>query len=146
MPKMVIRATSETAGVRTDTQTGKHVITTDEPPNLGGTDAGPNPLELMLGALAGCENVIAHMAAKEMAFEFDGIAFAIEAEFDPQGLMGNPDVRTYFERVTIDADVKTEEPDERIQELKEKVDSRCPIFGVLNAADVEMMSNWKRVE
>lgn len=33
---------------------GRHVITTDEPSSLGGTDAGPAPHELLPATLAAC--------------------------------------------------------------------------------------------
>src|SRR5699024_7589648 len=55
----------------------------------------------MLIALAGCENVVAHAVAKEMAFDLQGLTFDISGEFDPRGFMGDPNVRTYFETVTI---------------------------------------------
>ncbi|MFO8001534.1 MAG: OsmC family peroxiredoxin, partial [Marinilabilia sp.] len=40
-------------------------IVVDEPRNLGGTDQGPNPVEYILAAYAGCLNVMGHIVAKE---------------------------------------------------------------------------------
>ena len=53
---------------RIDVSVGNHVFSIDEPTRLGGTDAGPNPVKYMLGALAGCLNVVGHMIAREMGF------------------------------------------------------------------------------
>ena len=47
----------------------------DEPKNLGGKDTGANPVEFLLGALSGCLNVVGHIVAKEMKFDFKGISF-----------------------------------------------------------------------
>jgi len=37
-------------------------IVIDEPPSLGGHDAGANPVEYLLASYAGCVNVMAHLA------------------------------------------------------------------------------------
>jgi hypothetical protein len=36
-------------GLRSETKTRQFSLTVDEPPNLGGTDTGPNPVELVSG-------------------------------------------------------------------------------------------------
>lgn len=38
-------------GLRHVVQVGPHRFTVDEPPEVGGTDAGPSPVELVLAAL-----------------------------------------------------------------------------------------------
>ena len=37
----------------------------DEPEKLGGTNAGPNPIDIALASLAGCMNVTGHLVAKK---------------------------------------------------------------------------------
>ena len=37
-------------GLRSETKIRQFSLTVDEPPTLGGTDAGPNPVELVLAA------------------------------------------------------------------------------------------------
>jgi len=41
-------------GVRFEVQSGTHAITTDQPLEDGGTDAGMSPIELFVGSLASC--------------------------------------------------------------------------------------------
>lgn len=38
-------------GLRHEVWVGPHRLTVDEPPGAGGADAGPTPVELLLGAL-----------------------------------------------------------------------------------------------
>jgi putative redox protein len=43
-----------TSGMAVKLSNGRHDWTADEPVVAGGTDAGPNPYELLLGSLAAC--------------------------------------------------------------------------------------------
>src|SRR5260370_22963571 len=44
-------------GLRSETKIRQFSVTVAEPETLGGTDAGPNPLALVLGALASCQQI-----------------------------------------------------------------------------------------
>ncbi|GGK08439.1 hypothetical protein GCM10007043_23160 [Calditerricola satsumensis] len=84
------------------------------------------------------------MVAKEIGFDLQGIEFDIEGELDLRGLKGEPNVRPYFQKVIVNAKVKTSEPEERIRQLQEITDSRCPVFTMMKAAGVEMVVNWTK--
>jgi len=45
-------------------------VVIDEPVEMGGTNAGPNPIEYLLATLAGCLNVMGHTIAKRNEYEF----------------------------------------------------------------------------
>ena len=55
-----IDATGDSA-TKTTVSARDFTFVVDEPPALGGDDAGPNPVEYLLGALAGCLNVVGHL-------------------------------------------------------------------------------------
>ena len=55
----------------------------DEPANLGGSDKGANPVEYLLGALAGCLNVVANLVANEMNIELRGMTIEAEGDLNP---------------------------------------------------------------
>ncbi|PYZ95200.1 osmotically inducible protein C [Salipaludibacillus keqinensis] len=142
--KMTFQVTGKTENMRADLHSNQHQITIDEPAEMGGTDKGQDPMSNLLASLAGCENVIANMVAKEMDFDLQSIEFDVHGELDPRGLMGDKNVRPYFEKVQVNAKVSTEESQERIDELKEKTDARCPVFTTLKAAGVDLDANWTK--
>jgi putative redox protein len=142
MAKVTEQITAVSQGMQTKVKSANHHFIVDEPQAMGGKDEGANPLGTLLGALAGCENIIANMVAKDINFDLQGIEFDIRGELDTRGLMGDPNVRPYFEKVIVNAKVKTNESEERIKELQEKTDLRCPVFTTLKAAGVEMVPNW----
>jgi putative redox protein len=140
--KTKVQISSQSQGMQTVINAGKHTITIDEPANMGGKDTGADPLTTLLSSLAGCENVIANFVAKEMNFDLQGIEFEIKGILDPRGLMGEEGVKPYFEKVTINAKVKTTESQKRINELQQKTDKRCPVFTTFEAAGIELIPNW----
>lgn len=142
--KMTFQATGSSSKMKSELKMGNHEITIDEPPSMGGTDKGPDPLSTLLTALAGCENVIANLVAKDIDFDLQGIEFDVKGDLDPRGLMGQADIQPYFNQIYVHAKVQTDETDERIQELKEKTDARCPVFTTFQAAGVAIDAKWEK--
>ncbi|ASI35383.1 MULTISPECIES: OsmC family protein [unclassified Exiguobacterium] len=141
---MVEKITAVSKGMYTEGVSHGHKVIIDEPAKMGGTDEGANPLATLLVALTGCENAIANFVAKEINFDLQGIEFEVEGTLDPRGMMGDASVRPYFERITVNAKVLTSESEERVQELQHIVDSRCPVYTTMVAANVEMVPNWTK--
>lgn len=146
MTKSIEIITANSKGMKTVANSKGHMVTIDEPELLGGTDEGANPLGVYLASLAGCENAVANMVAEEIDFDLQGIQFEISGRIDTRGMMGDKEVRTYFQEIKLTARVQTSESDERIKELQEIVDSRCPVFTTMKAADVDMISHWIKDE
>ncbi len=140
MMKMQVSGKSE--GMKTLVKAGKHEIIVDEAEQMGGDNAGANPLQYLLTALVGCTNAVAHMSAKEMEFDLQELSIKANGEFDPRGFMGDSSIRCHFETATLKVEVKTSESEERVQELKEMVAARCPVYSTFVAADIEMKDTW----
>ncbi|GGC54706.1 OsmC family protein [Haloferax sulfurifontis] len=107
----------------------------DEPESLGGANAGPNPVEYVLGALAGCLNVTAHVVAREMDLDVRDLEIAIEGGLDPAKFMGKrDDARAGYEeiRVAVTADVDADA--ETIGAWLSAVEARCPVSDNLSTA------------
>ncbi|MBM7540987.1 OsmC family protein [Amphibacillus cookii] len=143
MQKMKFNVKAENQGLAITAKAGKHQIVLDEGAQMGGKDTGPNPMQNVLASLASCENVTAHVVAKEIGFDLQALSFNITGVFDPRGFMGDHSVRPYFEEVTVEVKVTTTEPPERIAALQAEVESRCPVYTLLKAADVKLKDKWE---
>lgn len=66
-------------------------IITDVPKLMGGKNEGPQPVELLLASLAGCELVTAQFIARNMRprVTIDRIDFDMHASRDQRGAMGS---------------------------------------------------------
>jgi putative redox protein len=60
---------------------GRHLLVTDEPERLGGTDHGPAPHELLPATLAACAATTVAMYARERGWDIGELA--VEADYDP---------------------------------------------------------------
>lgn len=56
-------------GMQTKVKIKNRRFVTDEPPALEGQNEEINPLATLLGALAGCGNVISTLVAKDISFD-----------------------------------------------------------------------------
>jgi uncharacterized OsmC-like protein len=117
---------------------------TDEPLAHGGTSEGPSPLQSVLGALCGCESVTFNRTAKDMDFSYDGIEFEAEYTIDIRGRLGMRGVRQHYQTVRVEAIVATDESEERLAEVVEETEARCPVFNLLNDAGVNLKVRWVR--
>lgn len=130
-------------GLMTVIDTGEYgLLVTDEPEQHGGTGEGPSPLQTVVGALCGCESVTFSRTAAELGFGYDGISFDAEFTIDIRGRLGNRDVRPHFQTVRVRAVVDTEETDERLREVVEETEARCPVFNLLRDAGVTLDMHW----
>lgn len=139
---MNVKVNGTGSGMRLDANAGKHVIAVDEPVTMGGKDSAADPLSTFLAALLACENVMAQIIAKEMEFDLQGISFDVDGSIDIAGLMGNLEIDPKFQEVTVKAFVTTSESQERINEMREKVDLRCPVFRTIKDAGVPIKNEW----
>lgn len=115
---------------------GKEVII-DEPPSLGGTDKGPNPVEYVLAALGGCINVLVTTFAESFDVEIKDVQVHIEGDLDPDGFLGkNPNVRPGYEEIRYRVELDSPSPQEKINALLEHVDKICPVKDTLEGTRV----------
>jgi putative redox protein len=63
-----------TSGYAHAIRIGSHTVTVDEPVEDGGTDAGPTPYQLMLGAMASCTAITLELYAERKGWVLGNVA------------------------------------------------------------------------
>lgn len=122
-----VKAHSESPS-KTMVKARKFKIIVDEPQDLGGTDGGPNPVEYVLAAYAGCLNVVSHMIAKEMGFQLRGIEIELYGDLDPARLFGTSfDNRAGYKQIIVKIKPDCDADEETLAKWIESVDNRCPV-------------------
>jgi uncharacterized OsmC-like protein len=108
-----------------------HAIVMDEPSALGGSNLGPNPVETLLAALAGCALVVVSEFASSVGVEVTEASAEVEGTLDINGFRGRPGIRAGLQKINLKVVVKSPSADERISKLKELIESRCPVDDTL---------------
>jgi uncharacterized OsmC-like protein len=122
-----IKAKSESPTKTVVTARGFKMVI-DEPKMLGGENLGANPVEYLLGALSGCLNVVGHIVAQEMGFDFNGMEIDIEGGLNPAKFMGKPsDERTGYQFIDAKIKLNTEMDSETLKKWVKEVEERCPV-------------------
>ena len=110
-------------GYATDAWVGGFPLRIDEPTDVGGTDTGPKPGELLRVALAACTTITVRMYADRKGWPLE----RIEAEVDGHGKRDGGVMRSRFvRRVRLVGDLD----DEQRARLMEIAD-RCPVHRTL---------------
>jgi uncharacterized OsmC-like protein len=117
---------------RATPKTRRFVMTADAPPGLGGVDAGPAAVEVLLGALAGC--LTSGIAANAALFEvpIEGLDIDMEADIDLRGVLGHDkSVRNGFSDIRYTVTIHSSAPEDKVRRCKETIDRKSPVLEVL---------------
>src|SRR5690625_5183186 len=127
----------EKEGVLSTAHINNHKVIIDEPPSLGGTDKGPNPVEYLLAALGGCINVLVVAFADQFEVKVEDVQVELEGDLDPDGFLGkNPNVRPGFEEIRYEIILDSPSPQENIDALIAHVEKVCPVKDTLTGTSV----------
>ncbi|MFB6086229.1 MAG: OsmC family protein [Halodesulfurarchaeum sp.] len=127
---------TETHSISAESRTETHTVVEardftfgiDEPTEIGGTNAGPTPVEYLLGALAGCLNVVGHTVAEELDLEIRTIGIDIEGDLDPRKFLGAAEEpRPGYQEVAVSLVVDSTASEEQLETWLEIVEERCPV-------------------
>lgn len=107
-------------------------IIADEPLQAGGSNLGPTPVELLLGSLGSCQAIATLIFASMKRIRIDEIQVEVEGDMNNDGLTGlNPDAPTGYQDIRFHFFIKSPEPEERIKELLEFSEQKCPVGDTL---------------
>ncbi len=100
----------------------------DEPPTLGGTDEGANPVEYLLASYAGCLNVMGHLLAAELGFKLDKLEIEVTGDINPDRLFGKSfEERAGFKKIQVTLKPYAKVSPEVLENWTRAVESRCPV-------------------
>lgn len=112
----------------------------DQPKAGGGTDAGPNPLEVFLSSLAGCICAIGRIIATQKKIDLKGISVNIEAGIDKNFLLGQTkEGRAGFTEIVVTTDIDADMSKQEKETFLEEIEERCPIAD--NIANKSVIKN-----
>src|SRR6202041_2524175 len=120
--------------LRSEAKIRQFSLTIDEPPNLGGTDTGPNPVELVLAALATCQEITYRAYATALGIPLESVSVKLEGALDLRGFFAVKDgVRAGFNDVRGTVHLKSSASAAELANLKDVVDAHCPVLDILRA-------------
>ena len=79
-----------------------------------------------------------------MEFDYKGIEYEAAFTIDIRGRLGVRGVAPHFQTVKVEARVSTEESEERLSEVVEETEARCPVFNLIKDAGVRINMVWIR--
>ena len=126
--KVLVTGESENP-TKMNLKAGKFKLIIDEPKNMGGTDEGPSPIQVLLMSLAGCLNVTGHEIARQKGLKLNSMKVKIEGVMNPCTFLGcSFEERAGFQNivVTVNADMPDALVEEKEVWLKE-TENRCPV-------------------
>lgn len=124
---------TEVAGFAQTIRARKHRLTADEPPELKGTDTGPNPYELLLAALGACTSMTLRMYANHKQLPLERVRVTLEHSkihaLDCATCETKEGKLDQIERVIELIGPLTEEQRNRLLEIA----NRCPVHRTLES-------------
>lgn len=119
-------------GVLTKVQARQFTFAVDEPPALGGNDTGPNPVELLLGSLGTCQEIIIAAFAAIQQIPITSIKVDVKGPLDLHGFFGLTEgVAPGFRQISYEATVESPADEEVIRQLVAAAEKHCPVLDTL---------------
>ncbi|MFT5548424.1 MAG: putative redox protein [Candidatus Azotimanducaceae bacterium] len=116
-------------GFRSQIKTRSFNLVADQPENMGGSDLGPRPSELLLAALAACHEVTYRLYADAMEIDLQDVAVSVTGVSDARGFFNvADDVDAGFSEVFGDIYIVSDASDDEIERLRLAVNRHCPVL------------------
>ena len=119
-------------GFKSKTKMRNFTLIQDEPEEVGGTNEGPSPVEVLLSSLGGCLEIVISMVSKEHGHKLKDLELEIEGDLDPRGFLGEAKVPAGFQNIRVNIKKMEGVPEDKKAEILEEVEGRCPIEDTLN--------------
>ena len=127
-PVAVVKAPK--AGLRLEVETGKHRLVADELPAIGGTDAGPAPLQYLLTSLGACTAMTLRLYSERKKWPLQDVDVKLTLSKAPVDA-ADPS-KGQAERIVREIRLSGPLDDEMRTRLME-VANKCPVHKMLSA-------------
>jgi putative redox protein len=129
--KSIVKVTSGRDGIYQHVQARGHSLLSDEPIELGGTDSGPTPFELLLSSLGSCIAITIRLYAKRKQWDFEHTVISLEHERVSKQVDTESGSRVIFEDVILKS-VQIEGSLDVVQKAKLlEIAQKCPVHKML---------------
>ena len=119
-------------GLRSEVAVRAHKLVVDEPAQLGGGDAGPNPVELVLAALGTCQEITYRAYATALGIPLERVSVNLTGTIDLKGFFAVDDtVRPGYQKVTGTVRLESTATDEQLEMLRTAVNAHCPVLDII---------------
>ena len=109
-------------------------VQSDEPTGLGGTDAAPNPVEQLLGALGNCLAVGYAANASAAGIEIRDLRIELSGDLDLHSFLGLRPGHAGYDAVVVDVHLEADADEQQLEQLHEAVIGTSPVGHTLQAA------------
>lgn len=112
----------------------------DQPKGFGGSNSGPKPSEIVLAALASCQEVTYRLYADALSIPLNGVRIELKGIQDLRGFLGL-DAKIYagFQEVRGTVFLDSSADDADLERLRDAVERHCPVLDDLRRpVDVEI--------
>ena len=114
---------------RSHARTRDFEVIVDQPENMGSTNRGPRPSELLLAALAACHEVTYRLYADAMDIDLKDIAVSVTGVSDARGFFNVEEgIAAGFSEISGDIKIESDASDEDIERLRQMVNLHCPVL------------------
>ncbi len=120
------------SGLQSHVSMRDHKLTVDEPKDLGGQDTGPNPVELILGALGSCQEITYRAYATALGIPLDEVSVTLDGDIDLRGFFGVDDsVRPGYGAIKGTVHLTSTASEADLEMLRGAVNAHCPVLDML---------------
>lgn len=110
-------------------------LSVDEPVDLGGGNAAMNPVELVLGALGTCQEIMYAAYASVMGITLSKVTVNVKGYLDLKGLFAMDEtVPPGFKKICYETLIESPADAEILNKLVAIVESHCPVYDTLKRA------------
>jgi putative redox protein len=124
MSQVLVKAKSK-ENYKQDVKAGAHSWVVDIPKEKGGEETGPDPHDLLLGALGACTSITLKMYAKKKGWDLEDVSVNLVQEE-----IENPNAPGKLNKISREIKVSGNLTEEQVQSLRSIAD-KCPIHKLL---------------